>query len=102
MDGSTSPRRRNSWRTSPGVTAMAHPTQVIDARPVIARPVIAPRRLRGRLPAFTLAECMIASVVLALPVLGVCGALAVSAQQSDIADVNARSLATARQIMEEV
>src|SRR4051812_20858022 len=90
-DGSASPRRRNSWRTPPGVTAMAHPIQVINR----LKNVRSPR-------AFTLIECMIASVVLALAVLGVSGALSVSTQQSDITDVNARSLSLAQEVMEQV
>jgi prepilin-type N-terminal cleavage/methylation domain-containing protein len=51
---------------------------------------------------FTLAESLIASVVLATAVVGVASALAVSSSQATATDVDTRSVALARQLMEEI
>ena len=51
---------------------------------------------------FTLAECLIASVVLSVTVLGVCGALASASAQIDALEVETHCMSMARQLMEEV
>src|SRR4051794_35772886 len=94
--GFTNRRHRNSWRTSPGVTAMARPTPAIN---------LALNRRRGhrqRTSGFTLAECLIASVVLAIAVLGLCGALAAATRQTEALEVETRCMALAKQLMEEI
>jgi Tfp pilus assembly protein PilV len=55
------------------------------------------RRARG----FTLAEALIASVVLACGVVGVAGTLATSAQQTRVLEQNTVALNLARQVLEE-
>lgn len=56
------------------------------------------RRLRG----FTLGECLIASVLLSLTVLGVCGALSAASTQMDSMEVEAYCMSMAKQLAEEI
>lgn len=58
----------------------------------------APRRARG----FTLAESMIASVVLAAAVIGIASTLSASYQQSAVRGNTSTALALAQQLMEEI
>ena len=58
----------------------------------------APRRARG----FTLAESLIASVVLAASVIGIASTLSASYQQSSVRGNTANALALAQQLMEEI
>jgi Tfp pilus assembly protein PilV len=51
---------------------------------------------------FTLAECLVASVFLAIAVVGLAGALAAASQQDTQLDADAAALSLARQLMEEV
>ena len=51
---------------------------------------------------FTLAECLIASVVLSVTVFGVCGALTTASAQVSAMEVEAHSLSLARQLSEEI
>src|SRR3712207_959141 len=66
--------------------------------PTTNRPRIRTARHRG----FTLAECLIASVVLSVTVLGVCGALTTASAQVDAMEVEAHCLSLARQLTEEI
>jgi prepilin-type N-terminal cleavage/methylation domain-containing protein len=75
---------------------MARPTPAIN---------LALNRRRGhrqRTSGFTLAECLIASVVLAIAVLGLCGALAAATRQTEALEVETRCMALAKQLMEEI
>ena len=71
---------------------MARPTPVIN-------PTVHRRLLTG---GFTLAECLIASVVLAITVLGICSALTAASHQTEAMEVDACCLSLARQMMEEI
>ena len=71
---------------------MACVTPTIDCR---LRPV------RSR-PAFTLAESLIASVVLAVAVVGISGMLSAAYQQAGAMQQSAMSMTLARQLMEEI
>jgi Tfp pilus assembly protein PilV len=62
----------------------------------------APRRQGRRLCGFTLAESLIASVVLAIAVVGVATTIAASHQQSRQLQIQAATVAAARQLMEEI
>jgi prepilin-type N-terminal cleavage/methylation domain-containing protein len=74
---------------------MARPT------PDINPAVLLRRQLPGR-RGFTLAECLIASVVLAVTVLGICGALTAAAHQTEAMEVDARAVSIAREMMEQI
>ena len=56
----------------------------------------------GASSGFTLAEALIASVVLAIAVVGLAGALSVASSQSHALDADTTALALGRQLMEEV
>ncbi|CAN5695775.1 hypothetical protein BH09PLA1_BH09PLA1_30740 [soil metagenome] len=74
---------------------MARPTPVTNPATISAR--------RGRTRVgFTLVECLIASVVLAVTVLGICGALTAASRQSEAMEVDVRTLSLARQLMERI
>jgi Tfp pilus assembly protein PilV len=75
---------------------MERRTRNIDCRPV--RQSIPGRFHSG----FTLAESLIASVVLAAAVIGISGALTTSYQQSRFLDQTATALSLARELMEEI
>jgi len=75
---------------------MARPTPAINSAHDRSRARI--RRTSG----FTLAECLIASVVLAITVLGICGALTAATRQTEAMEVDACSLSLARQMIEEI
>jgi Tfp pilus assembly protein PilV len=53
-------------------------------------------------PAFTLAESLIASVVLAVAAVAIVGPIMASRQQTGAADTNSAALALARQLIEEI
>jgi prepilin-type N-terminal cleavage/methylation domain-containing protein len=74
---------------------MARPTPVINPAFIRRRDV----RTTG---GFTLAECLIASVVLAIAVLGICGALTAATRQTEAMEVEAHCLSMARQLMEQI
>lgn len=73
---------------------MARPSPTTDRRP--------PRPARRGRPAFTLAESLIASVVLALGVVGLSGTLAGSYQQTTALRQTATAVALGRQLLEEI
>src|ERR1051325_2152258 len=56
----------------------------------------------ARAKAFTLAESLIASVVLPIAVIAVSSALAVSSSQTNAMDVDARALSLARELLEQI
>ena len=69
------------------------------ARPTpVTRPAIHATGTRG----FTLGECLIASVLLSVTVLGVCGALTSASTQMDSMEVEAYCLSMAKQLTEEI
>ena len=70
---------------------MAHPT------PATNPAFLSKRGRRG----FTLAECLIASVVLSFTVLGICGAMSAATGQSNAMEVEAHCLSMARDLMEQ-
>jgi prepilin-type N-terminal cleavage/methylation domain-containing protein len=74
---------------------MARPTPAIN-------PAFNRRGGLHRTRGFTLAECLIASVVLAVTVLGITGALTAATHQAEAMEVDAYSLSLARQAMEEI
>ena len=60
------------------------------------------KAMRNNLRAFTLAESLIASVVLAAAVIGIAGSLSASYQQSEFQEDSATALDLARELMEDV
>jgi prepilin-type N-terminal cleavage/methylation domain-containing protein len=73
------------------------------ARPTLVTNLFASTgNLRRARRGFTLAECLIASVVLAVGVLGISAALTAASSQNQSTDIDARSLAIARAMMEEI
>src|SRR5690348_4490218 len=94
--GSTRRRPSNGSRTWRPATRMARHFPATSGRAPARRGLGAGAR------AFTLAEALIASVVLATAVVGLAGVLSVSSSQARAMDVDATSLALARQLMEEV
>jgi type II secretory pathway pseudopilin PulG len=74
-----------------GWTALPHPPSTIHARRFYAQ-------RRG----YTLFEAMLASVVLAIAVVGISSVLAASYQQSSIRGNTSTALSLARQLMEEI
>src|SRR3954469_18399749 len=89
--GSTSRRRRSSWQTKSGTTPVAPVTSTTN--------FTRRRRYRG---GFTLAEAMIASVVLAVCVIGISTSIGASYQQDQAVQQMSTSIALSRELMEEI
>src|ERR1041384_874508 len=93
LDGSTRPRPWSSFPTLRASTAKA-PGMWITSPPSNQM------RLRGR--GFTLAEALIASVVLAVAVVGIMGPLSATYQQSRNQDESRIAVSLGRQLLEEI
>src|SRR4051812_39517922 len=93
--GSTSRRPRSGSRTSRGPTPMARHTRATSRYQRVGHS-------QGPASGFTLAEALIASVILAVAVVGLAGVMGATSSGSRATDADANALGVARRLMEEI